>query len=208
MTLVPGYGETPVTDDEFATLLPEVRDLLGEPVSKATIYDLEQDAQRIVTEALLQRVLDGDLPVDELLTDHFLRELHKNLYDGIWAWAGVFRKVELNIGVDPTQIAVDLRNSLENIRWRWTQTDDWTPRMLGIAAHAEAVRIHPFVDGNGRTTRLLADLVFVATQDGETLEQYDWNVEKGRYIALLREYDAHRDPRALAAFVPVQPVGD
>ncbi|GAB7065924.1 Fic family protein [Mycolicibacterium hodleri] len=33
-------------------------------------------------------------------------------------------------------------------------------------------RIHPFVDGNGRTTRLLADLVFAAAQD-PTIEQYD-----------------------------------
>ncbi|MFF5083844.1 Fic family protein [Actinoplanes sp. NPDC000266] len=37
-----------------------------------------------------------------------------------------------------------------------------TPRELGIAAHAEIVRIRPFADGNGRSTRLLADLVFIA----------------------------------------------
>jgi fido (protein-threonine AMPylation protein) len=70
------------------------------------------------------------------------------------------------------------------------------------------VRIHPFTDGNGRTTRLLADLVFVATQDGETLEQYDWGLDKPRYIALLREYDSHRDPRELAAFINVVPIGE
>ncbi|WP_251981929.1 Fic family protein [Mycobacterium tuberculosis] len=38
-------------------------------------------------------------------------------------------------------------------------TDDWTGRQLGIVVHADLVRIHPFTDGNGRTTRLLADLV-------------------------------------------------
>jgi hypothetical protein len=40
------------------------------------------------------------------------------------------------------------------------------------------------------------------------LEQYDWDLDKSRYIALLREYDTHRDPRDLAAFVDVQPFGE
>lgn len=72
--------------------------------------------------------------------------------------------------------------------------------------HAETVRIHPFIDGNGRTTRLLADLVFLAAQDDESLESYDWAVDKDRYIALLREYDQTRDPRPLATFIPVIPI--
>jgi Fic family protein len=52
--------------------------------------------------------------------------------------------------------------------------------------HAETVRIHGFVDGNGRTTRLLADLVFLAAQDAEAIGTYDWDIDKRRYIALLR----------------------
>jgi fido (protein-threonine AMPylation protein) len=71
--------------------------------------------------------------------------------------------------------------------------------------HAETVRIHPFIDGNGRTTRLLADLAFLAAQGDESVESYDWAVDKDRYIALLREYDRTRDPRPLATFIPVIP---
>lgn len=184
MTVAPGHGETPVPDDELAWLLPDIRDLLEEPVTKAAVYDLEQAVQAQAAEQLTSAVLDGSLALDELLSDHFVRELHKKIYGDIWAWAGRFRKLELNIGVSPTQIAMDLRNSLETIRWRWEQTDDWSPRVLGIAVHADTVRIHPFADGNGRTTRLLADLVFVAAQGGEGLEQYDWNLDKRRYIQL------------------------
>ncbi|EUA08484.1 fic/DOC family protein [Mycobacterium kansasii 732] len=72
--------------------------------------------------------------------------------------------------------------------------------------HAEAVGVHPFTDGNGRTTRLLADLVFTAAQDFDPLQQYDWNVDKGRYIALLREYDRHRSVGELANFTPIRSV--
>jgi fido (protein-threonine AMPylation protein) len=99
-----------------------------------------------------------------------------------------------------------LRASLENARYRWEHTEDWTAREFGIAVHAETVRIHPFIDGNGRTTRLVADLAFLAAQGDESLESYDWAVDKDRYIALLREYDQTRDPRPLATFIPVIPI--
>lgn len=69
------------------------------------------------------------------------------------------------------------------------------------------VRVHPFTDGNGRKTRLLADLVFAAAQDFETPDQYDWQLDKRRYIDLLRQYDGHRDPTELAIFIGTTPLG-
>lgn len=207
MPLAPGYGETPIPGDEFDSLLPEMRELLGTPITKTTVYDLEQAVQEETAERLLTAVFDATLTVDELLDDYFVRELHQRLYGDIWIWAGVFRKRELNIGVAPAKIAVELRASIDTIRYRWRNTTDWTPRELGIAVHAETVRIHPFTDGNGRTTRLLADLVFVAAQDSDTLELYDWYLNKRRYIELLRQYDRSRDPRELAAFIGTQPFG-
>ncbi|WP_338766076.1 Fic family protein [Nocardia vulneris] len=208
MHLTPGYGETPVPDDEADALLPDIRELLGEPVGKAAVYDLEQAVQEETSETLLNAVLDETLTLDEMLSAYFLRELHNRLYGDIWAWAGKFRLRELNIGVAPERIAVELHDSLGTIRYRWEHTNDWTARQLGIAVHAETVRVHPFTDGNGRTTRLLADLIFFAAQDGEVVEQYDWELDKPRYIALLREYDRHRDPSELAAFIPVRALGE
>ncbi len=152
-------------------------------------------------------VIVGTLTLESLLDDQFVRELHRRLYGDIWTWAGVFRKRELNIGVAPEQIAVELRASLESITYRWQHTKDWTPRQVGIAVHAETVRIHPFTDGNGRTTRLLADLVFSAAQGSASIEQYDWQLDKRRYIDLLRQYDGHRDSKELAAFIETQPLG-
>lgn len=145
--------------------------------------------------------------MSELLTDGFIREVHRRLYGDIWTWAGVYRLTEKSVGIDPVQIAVELRQSLDTIVYRWEHTEDWSARELGIAVHAEAVRIHPFVDGNGRVTRLLADLVFFAAQDAsDGLLTYDWNVEKRQYIDLLRAYDRTRDPRELASFIPVMEV--
>jgi fido (protein-threonine AMPylation protein) len=204
MPLTPGYGDTPLPDDELEALLPHIADLLERPISKAAIYDLEQGVQVQVAEGLLTLVLDGTLGLDELVNDYFLRDVHARLYADIWTWAGVWRTHELNIGMAPEQVAVELRSSLDTIRYRWEHTTDWTARELGIVVHAETVRIHPFTDGNGRTTRLLADLVFTAAQDAVPLQQYDWNVDKGRYIALLREFDRHRSVGELADFIPVR----
>lgn len=206
MSLTPGYGETPLPDDELEALLPRIAELLGTPITRAAVYDLEQGVQEQVTEELLTAALDGALGLEELLQDHFLRDLHARLYSEIWTWGGAWRRRELNIGVAPEQVAVDLRNSLDTIRYRWQHTTDWTSRELGIAVHAETVRIHPFTDGNGRATRLLADLVFTAAQDSDQVLQYDWNVDKKRYVALLRDYDGHRNVRELADFITVRAI--
>ena len=137
MSLTPGYGETPAPDGELNSLLPDIREVLGELPSKAAVYDLEQAMQEEVAEELLTATLDGALIVDDLLSDYFVRLLHRRLYGDIWTWAGVFRKRELNIGVAPEQIAVELGGSLETIGYRWEHAGDWTARQLGVATHAE-----------------------------------------------------------------------
>jgi fido (protein-threonine AMPylation protein) len=205
MPLTPGYGETPLPHDELVALLPEVVEVLDKPITRAAVYDLEQGLQDQVFDDLMPSALDGSLPLGELLSDYFVRDLHTRLFGPVWNWAGRWRRLELNIGVAPEQIAVELRNALDTIAYRWEHTDDWTPRQLGIVVHAETVRIHPFADGNGRTTRFLADLVFAAVQDPTEL-QYDWELDKTRYIELLQAYDRHRDVADLAAFVGVEPI--
>lgn len=153
-------------------------------------------------------VLAGTLIVPELLTDHFVRALHRRLYAPVWEWGGRHRTRETNIGAAPERIVVDLRNALDDLRYRWEHTSGLTPRALGLDAHAALVRVHPFVDGNGRVTRLLADLVFLAAQDDEPLFAYDWEIDRGEYIRLLRQYDQSRDATALVAYVPVVEFGD
>lgn len=203
MTFNPGYGDTPLPFDELDALLPDVRNLLDDPITKMAVYDLEQAVEADVAEELITSVLDGSLTLDQLLESGFLRELHEQLYGRIWGWAGQNRRHMLNIGVEPSYVALELSTAIDTIQYRWEHTTDWSARQLGIAAHAECVRIHPFVDGNGRSTRLYADLIFVAAQDSGEVELYDWSFDKTEYIRLLCEYDQHRNPTALAAFIPV-----
>lgn len=187
MPLAPGYGGTPLPHDEFASLRPSIVGILDAPVTRAAVYDLEQGVQDQVSEELMTAAIEGSLLLDELLSDHFIRDLHLRLYGDIWVWAGRLRQPEVNIGVAPEQIAVELRSTLDNIRYRWEHTDDFISCSLGVV-RAETVRVHPFTDGNGRTTRLLADLVYIAAQEPVGF-QYYWDIDKTRYIELLREFD-------------------
>ncbi len=207
MALTPGYGQTPVPEEERGALTEHIRILLGEDATKADLYDLEQAVQEEVTERLLAEVIEGDLSTDDLLTDHFVRDVHHLLYGDIWTWAGVLRRRELNIGVASEYVAVELRTALGTIAYRWRETDDWTPRILGVVTHAEIVRVHPFTDGNGRLSRLMADLVFAAAQDSDQPDLYEWSVDKRRYIDLLRRYDRDRDPVPLATLIGIRPLG-
>jgi hypothetical protein len=54
-----------------------VFEALGSPASKAVIYDLEQEVRKEVAETLLTEVLDGNRTLDDLLTDYFLRDMHR-----------------------------------------------------------------------------------------------------------------------------------
>ena len=208
MAFGPDYGETLVTEEELAALTGEARELLGEPIRKADLYDLEQQIQSQVADDFLGLVLDGTLSVTDLLNDHFVRELHRRMYAPVWTWGGRQRSRETNIGIAPERISVALRNAVEDLRYRWEQAHDLTARELGISAHAALVHIHPFVDGNGRATRLLADLVFLSAQDDDVMLAYDWEFDRDSYIRRLREYDQTRDASALIDFVPVTEIGD
>lgn len=204
MALEPEYGETLVSAEEAEALTTVAREILGSPIRKADLYDLEQQIQDEVADEWWTNLLNWDVPVRDLLTEHFVRELHRRLYAPVWEWGGRQRWLETNIGIAPEYIAVELRNALGNLSYQWDHRTGITARTLGIAAHAEVVRIHPFVDGNGRVTRLLADLVFLAAQTGwEPLSGYNWEVDRRTYIQILGEYNMTRDPTALAAFIPV-----
>ena len=67
MSLTPGYGETPVPDDELDALLPDARELVGMPTTKSAIYDLEQALQNEVAERALTSALGGTLTVADFL---------------------------------------------------------------------------------------------------------------------------------------------
>src|SRR5262249_52011514 len=83
-------------------------------------------------------------------------QLHKEMFDDVWAHAGQLRKKNLKIGVPWEHVEVQLFSLLKDLPV-WGQGG---MALLEQAAqlHHRAVSIHPFKDGNGRWSRLLANI--------------------------------------------------
>jgi len=79
----PEYGETEVSEEEREALTPAALNILGEPVLKAALYDVEQTIQDRVGYALLDEIRAGALVLSDILTDHFVRHLHRRLYGDV-----------------------------------------------------------------------------------------------------------------------------
>ena len=129
----------------------------------------------------------------DVCSDTFLRELHKRMFGDVWKWAGTYRISERNIGVVPYQIPIKLMQLFDDVKF-WIENKTYSNREIAVRLHHKLVQIHPFPNGNGRISRLMADLVL------EKLEgtKFYWgntnlvNVSEVRsaYIAALRKADA------------------
>lgn len=141
----------------------------------------------------------------DMLTEAFMRELHRRLFGEVWSWAGTFRRTEKNIGVDPIQISVQLRMLLDDARF-WVENDTYAPLEAAARFHHRLVQIHCFANGNGRHARIAAD---VYLRECFAHAPIDWaaghdlvkeSARRDAYIAALRAADAG-DYSALMAFV-------
>jgi Fic family protein len=65
--------------------------------------------------------------------------------------------------------------------------------LLAATIHADLVRIHPFQDGNGRTSRLIMDWVLVRLG----LRPIPVEACKDEYYLVMNHYMVHRDPGPL-----------
>lgn len=92
----------------------------------------------------------------DIMHESYVRELHRRLFGEVWSWAGTFRTTEKNIGVDPSEIAVQLHVLLGNVRY-WIENKIYPPEEIAIRFHHRLVFIHPFPNGNGRHARVMAD---------------------------------------------------
>lgn len=86
----------------------------------------------------------------------WLRTLHEEMFGDVWAWAGEFRRHETNIGVPPREIEIGLHNLLEDLR-AW-EASGMPLLEQAVRLHHVAVLVHPFPNGNGRWSRMLANI--------------------------------------------------
>ncbi len=175
-----GDGHTLLSDEDRADLLQL------DITTRQELFDAEQ---RNIAKALLRP--KPRLPT--LLDDKYLRNLHKSMFSDVWGWAGRYRTSDTNIGIEPMTIPSDVRNVVNDAA-AWVEHETWEPDEIAVRFHHRLVFIHPFVNGNGRHSRISADLLIAnlgrdAFSWGSNL-QVPTEELRQRYIAALRSADA------------------
>ncbi|HHN74257.1 MAG TPA: mobile mystery protein B [Acidobacteria bacterium] len=148
-SLEPGVeGHTELPEEDRECLIP------SHIATRADLYEAEQ---RNIAVALRRRRPS----IDALLDDKYLRDLHRDMFKDVWTWAGRYRRRETNIGIDPTRIAVAVRNLVDDAR-TWVELGTFEPDELAARFHHRLVQIHPFPNGNGRHGRVAADYLVLS----------------------------------------------
>lgn len=140
--------QTPIDEDEKDGLLIETITTKGE---------LDEFEQLNIEEAI-QWVFGKKFKAKDVFTERFICNLHKRMFGYVWAWAGEFRKTDKNIGIDKAQISTQLKMLCDDALF-WVEHTTYPPEEIALRFKHRIVSIHCFSNGNGRHSRLIADII-------------------------------------------------
>ena len=123
----------------------------------STRKELDEFEQQNIENAIQWSLSRTFIP-ENLLSEHFIKILHQKMYQDVWKWAGEFRNTNKNIGVDKWQIPTALRSLMDDAKY-WHQSNIYSPEEFTIRLKHRLVSIHCFANGNGRHSRLYADII-------------------------------------------------
>ena len=186
-----GPGQTPLSDEETLGLIPGYISIIGE-----------------LNEWEYENILKGQAWAmsgrrKDILTEKFIKVLHKRMFGDVWDWAGKYRTSNKNLGVPAYTISSELREVLDTIRF-WEEQETFDAREIAVRLHHRVVKVHPFANGNGRHSRLLAD-VFLHNRKRPVFSwgggaNLRWDSDKKQaYLDALHEAD-NTDYRHLLQF--------
>jgi len=142
------YGQTPLTEEELEGLLIKTISTRGE---------LDEFEQQNI-ETAIEWSLKQKYGFGKVLSTDFITDVHRRMYNRVWKWAGSFRDSNKNIGVDKFLIPQGLKLLLDDCAY-WIETSTFPNDEIAIRFKHRLVQIHPFPNGNGRHSRLCADIL-------------------------------------------------
>jgi Fic-DOC domain mobile mystery protein B len=177
-------GQTPIDEDEKKGLL--IKTITARK-------ELDEFEQLNIQEAVEWTMRRNKIKLSNILTEQFIKNLHKTMFRNVWKWAGTFRKTDKNIGVEWHQVSIDLRNLIDDCNY-WIQNKTHSEDEIAVRFKYRIVTIHPFPNGNGRHSRLIADILI---HQGFGRDIFTWgggNISKeggirSAYISALKEAD-------------------
>lgn len=162
------------------------------------IYSIEtqtelDEFEQLNIEKAVEWILRVRLKPEKILTEKFVIDLHKKMFNDVWRWAGAFRNSDTNIGIHWTRIGLELRSLIDDTKY-WIEHKTYAPDEIAIRFKHRIVSIHCFPNGNGRHSRMMADIIIESIFGGEIFSWHESNMvdadETRRiYINALREAD-------------------
>ncbi|WP_431124360.1 mobile mystery protein B [Flagellimonas flava] len=176
-------GQTPINEEEKEGL--KIKSI----ATQGELDELEQ----LNIEKAVEWTIRTRLKPERVLTEKFIKDLHKRMYGDVWKWAGEFRKSEKNLGIPWPQIGIALKTLLDDTQY-WIQNDTYVPEEVAIRFKHRIVSIHCFPNGNGRHSRLMADVIMESVFGKEIFSWHQGKMTKPdavrkSYINALKKAD-------------------
>lgn len=173
-------GATPI--DDISGLIPEFI------TTRKELFDAEFANINKAARKYLVRVPSTKIAP---LSAEWLYDLHKEMFGDVWDWAGQKRRTNKSIGIDKSEIEVELRKLIDDYSF-WTRSRMGSQR-VAVRLHHRLVQIHPFENGNGRWARMVANIYL--RQNNERMiqwpeeELYIKSTFREEYVDALRDAD-------------------
>jgi cell filamentation protein len=120
----------------------------------------EFEAEGLIRAELFTFDLDEDVEINAQL----ILEIHHIGFGKLYEWGGRWRNIDVKVGKihppEPSRIPMLMYQFLDNLDFKVNSAKTFDDKVDAIAyAHHEYIKIHPFNNGNGRTGRLLMNLI-------------------------------------------------
>ena len=131
----------------------------GLSVGGKTLREIYEVANHDKAFAYVKKCVAEEKPLDEAV----VKDIHALLMENILV-GGVYRNVEVRISgaghkpPAPSEMYRQIKNFFSDFPYK----TDFNAIELAAWIHAEFVKIHPFVDGNGRTSRMIMNYQLMA----------------------------------------------
>lgn len=176
-------GQTPINEEE--------KD--GLKINSITTQKELDEFEQLNIEKAVEWTIHTNLKAEKILTEKFIRDLHKKMYGDVWKWAGEFRRSNKNLGIPWNQIGVELKNLIDDTKY-WIEHNVFKPDEIAIRFKHRIVAIHCFPNGNGRHSRMMADIIMESIFKEEIFSWNKSNMVKAdetrkAYISALKNAD-------------------
>jgi len=145
-------------------------------------------------QVISEKATENSLSAGDILSIENIKVVHNSIFEKKPYHAGSFRNANVNIGVDYTLIEKELNETFDLYK-NYIANNKYNEDEIAIRLHHRLILVHPFVDGNGRLARLIADILITIfycrsqfTWMNSNLNSYE--EPRRRYIAALRKADA------------------